>query len=123
MKRVLDLVVDRPVGTCMLLLSLVVLGAVAVVRLPLDFMPPIIEIRTVYFPLYFDLDLKVPAAALSDGAVECMASTIASVVSKFYEGGDARLVVLRLERRLLLRLGLDGEEALFRASLSFAGGS
>lgn len=39
MNRLLDLVVDRPVATCMLLLSLMVMGAVAIFRMPIDFMP------------------------------------------------------------------------------------
>ena len=39
MKRLTDLPHDRPVGTLMLLLSLMVLGTVAIFRLPLDFMP------------------------------------------------------------------------------------
>lgn len=43
MNRLLDLVVDRPIGTCMLLLSLVVLGGVAIFRLPIDFLPLLSE--------------------------------------------------------------------------------
>jgi HAE1 family hydrophobic/amphiphilic exporter-1 len=41
--KLTDLPIDRPVGTLMLLLSLMVLGAVAAFRLPLDFMPLIQE--------------------------------------------------------------------------------
>ncbi|MEM7307327.1 MAG: efflux RND transporter permease subunit [Planctomycetota bacterium] len=39
MKRLFDLPIDRPVATCMLLLCLMVLGVLAVFRLPLDFLP------------------------------------------------------------------------------------
>ncbi len=39
MKRLLDLVIERPVGTCMLLLCLMVLGVIAIFRMPLDFLP------------------------------------------------------------------------------------
>jgi peptide-methionine (R)-S-oxide reductase len=39
MKRLLELSIDRPVATCMLLLCMMVLGVVAVFRLPLDFLP------------------------------------------------------------------------------------
>ncbi|UCF69312.1 MAG: efflux RND transporter permease subunit [Acidobacteriota bacterium] len=41
--RIADIPIDRPVATLMLLLSLMVLGAVAVFRLPLDFMPMVAE--------------------------------------------------------------------------------
>jgi HAE1 family hydrophobic/amphiphilic exporter-1 len=41
--KLLDLVVDRPIGTCMLLLSLVVMGSVAIFRLPIDFLPLLSE--------------------------------------------------------------------------------
>jgi len=41
--KLFDLPIDRPVATCMLLLSLTVLGTVAIFRLPLDFMPMIKE--------------------------------------------------------------------------------
>lgn len=43
MKRLLDAAIDRPIATCMLLLCMMVLGVVAVFRLPLDFMPVILE--------------------------------------------------------------------------------
>ena len=43
MKRLLELVIERPVATCMLLVCLTVLGVVAIFRLPLDFMPLMIE--------------------------------------------------------------------------------
>lgn len=39
MKRLLELSIDRPIATCMLLVCLMVLGTVAVFRLPLDFLP------------------------------------------------------------------------------------
>lgn len=39
MKRLLDIVIERPVATCMLLVCLTVLGIVAIFRLPLDFLP------------------------------------------------------------------------------------
>ncbi len=41
MKRLADLPHDRPVATIMLLLSLMVLGTVAIFELPLDFMPTV----------------------------------------------------------------------------------
>ncbi|MFT7462275.1 MAG: HAE1 family hydrophobic/amphiphilic exporter-1 [Pseudohongiellaceae bacterium] len=43
MRRLLDLVIDRPVATCMLLLSLMVMGSVAIFRLPIDFLPLMAE--------------------------------------------------------------------------------
>ncbi|MEM7198658.1 MAG: efflux RND transporter permease subunit [Planctomycetota bacterium] len=43
MKRLLDLPIDRPVATAMLLLCCTVLGIVAVFRLPLDFLPLEVE--------------------------------------------------------------------------------
>ena len=39
MKRLLDLSIERPIATCMLLVCLMVLGAIAVFKLPLDFLP------------------------------------------------------------------------------------
>lgn len=39
MKRLLDLVIERPVATCMLLVCLTVLGVIAIFRMPLDFLP------------------------------------------------------------------------------------
>ena len=39
MKKLLEIVIERPVATCMLLLCMMVLGVVAVFRLPLDFLP------------------------------------------------------------------------------------
>lgn len=53
MKRLFDLAIDRPVATCMLLLCLMVLGVVAIFRLPLDNMPLIQE------P---EIDVEVPFA-------------------------------------------------------------
>ncbi|MEW6744728.1 MAG: efflux RND transporter permease subunit [Planctomycetota bacterium] len=41
--KLTELPIERPVGTLMLLLSLTVLGAVAVFELPLDFMPMVKE--------------------------------------------------------------------------------
>ncbi len=43
MRALLDAAIDRPVATCMLLLCLMVLGVVAIFRLPLDFMPLMVE--------------------------------------------------------------------------------
>ncbi len=51
MKRLFDLAIDRPVATCMMLLCLMVLGVVAIFRLPLDNMPLIQE------P---EIDIEVP---------------------------------------------------------------
>ena len=45
-QKLLDLAVDRPVATCMLLLSLMVLGTVSIFRLPLDFLPSWCRIHT-----------------------------------------------------------------------------
>ena len=39
MKRLLELAIERPVATCMLLLCMMVVGTIAVFRLPLDFLP------------------------------------------------------------------------------------
>ena len=39
MKRLLDLVIERPIATCMLLTCLTVLGVIAIFRMPLDFLP------------------------------------------------------------------------------------
>ena len=41
--RIFETPIDRPIATCMLLLSLCVLGVVAIFRIPLDFMPLIKE--------------------------------------------------------------------------------
>ena len=43
MKRLLELVIERPVATCMLLLCMMVIGTIAVFRLPLDFLPLLSE--------------------------------------------------------------------------------
>ena len=51
MRRLLDLAIERPVATCMLLVCLMVLGVVAIFRLPLDFLPIVAE------P---EIDIEVP---------------------------------------------------------------
>ncbi len=53
MKRLLELVIERPVATCMLLVCLTVLGVVAIFRLPLDFLP--LEAEP-------EMDIEVPFA-------------------------------------------------------------
>ena len=39
MKRLLDLSIERPIATCMLLVCLMVLGTISLFKLPLDFLP------------------------------------------------------------------------------------
>jgi multidrug efflux pump subunit AcrB len=53
--RLTDIPLDRPVATLMLLLSLTVLGTVAVFLLPLDFMPVIKEPE-------IDIEIPFPGA-------------------------------------------------------------
>ncbi len=56
--RLTDIPLDRPVATLMLLLSLTVLGTVAVFLLPLDFMPVVKEPE-------IDIEIPFPGATRS----------------------------------------------------------
>ena len=53
MKKLIDIAIDRPIATIMLLICMMVLGIIAVFRLPLDFMPVILE------P---EIDVEIPFA-------------------------------------------------------------
>ena len=93
--RLTDIPLDRPVATLMLLLSLTVLGTVAVFLLPLDFMPVVNEPE-------IDIEIPFPGAhpleALRE-VVEPMEEEIATIpdvkrILAWMESGNARMEVM-----------------------------
>ena len=52
MKNFIELIVKKPVGVCMGIVALVILGVISLTRLPVDFLPdierPYITVRTSY---------------------------------------------------------------------------
>jgi len=92
--RLTDLPLDRPVATLMLLLSLTVLGTVAVFLLPLDFMPVINE-------PYIDIEVPFPGAHPLEGlreVIEPIEDEIASIpdvkdMNAWSQSGSARIGV------------------------------
>ena len=93
--RLTDIPLDRPVATLMLLLSLTVLGTVAVFMLPLDFMPIINEPE-------IDMEIPFPGAhpleALRE-VVEPIEEEIATIpdvkrILAFTQSGSARIEVI-----------------------------
>ena len=52
MRSFIELIVKKPVAVCMGILAVVILGAVSLLRLPVDFLPdmdlPYISVRTTY---------------------------------------------------------------------------
>jgi HAE1 family hydrophobic/amphiphilic exporter-1 len=93
--RLTDLPLDRPVATLMLLLSLTVLGTVAVFLLPLDFMPVINEPE-------IDIEIPFPGAHPLETlreVVEPIEAEIATIpdvteISAWANSGSARLQVM-----------------------------
>ncbi|MBD3851061.1 MAG: efflux RND transporter permease subunit [Acidobacteria bacterium] len=93
--RLTDIPLDRPIATLMLLLSLTVLGTVAVFMLPLDFMPIINEPE-------IDMEIPFPGAhpleALRE-VVEPIEEEIATIpdvkrILAFTQSGSARMEVI-----------------------------
>ena len=93
--KLTDIPLDRPVATLMLLLSLTVLGTVAVFMLPLDFMPIINEPE-------IDMEIPFPGAhpleALRE-VVEPIEEEIATIpdvkrILAFTQSGSARMEVI-----------------------------
>lgn len=93
--KLTDLPLDRPVATLMLLLSLTVLGTVAVFLLPLDFMPVVKEPE-------IDIDIPFPGAhpleALRE-VVEPIEEEIATIpdvkrITGHTQSGSARMEVM-----------------------------
>ena len=54
-------------------------------------LPSISEIRSQIFPMFVDVDLKVPRDRLGDDTVERMASTMSRQLARFFEAADADL--------------------------------
>jgi len=90
--KIAELPLKRPVGTVMLLLSLMVLGAVGLTRLPLDFMPVFAEPEisiTASFPGSHPLEALRDVAMPIEGEV----ATIEGVTSTFSNSSQGRAEV------------------------------